>query len=142
MSSIFHQTRSMAFLYAFSKIFLAISIIHVWSVNASKSSRWRAGDAQNLREEFRFYGYSRLSMYIVGFFKIGLSVMLIASLYYTSVSQLAAFGLAAFLISAIVMHIKVKDPWEKSLPAALFLLMALLIGFTFDPDIVNAFIHE
>tara|TARA_B100000508_G_C11460416_1_gene278996 strand:+ start:1124 stop:1522 length:399 start_codon:yes stop_codon:yes gene_type:complete len=132
----------MEYIYAFTKILLAISIIHVWSINASKESRWRGGDAKNLREEFRVYGISRMGMYVVGFFKIGLSVTLIASLYYTQLTQIASFGLAFFLMGSIYMHIKIKDPWQKSIPAAFFLLLALVIGFTFDTSIVEAFVNH
>lgn len=130
----------MEFAYGFAKILLAISIIHVWSINVNKPSRWRGGDAKTMWEEFQAYGLSRRTMYMVGTFKVFFALLLIVSLFYTGIGHFAALGLAIFLCGSIYMHIKIKDPWIKSLPAAFFLLLALFIAFTTDDGIVHAFV--
>jgi len=37
-------------------------------------------------------------------------------------------GMAALMIGALVMHLKVKDPLRKSLPALLLLVLSLSIA--------------
>jgi len=43
--------------------------------------------------------------------------------------EFAAFGMAVLMLGAITMHIKVKDPLQRSLPAfTIFVLCAIIIA--------------
>ncbi|MFL3000271.1 MAG: hypothetical protein ACJZZ9_07430 [Cytophagales bacterium] len=42
----------------------------------------------------------------------------------------SASGLAIMMFFAIVMHVKIKDPLSRSIPAITFLVLSVLIIFT------------
>lgn len=109
------------------KIIVAVSLLNVWLNQFNKSTKWRGGNAQNMIEEFRVYGLSKKMCYAVGFLKVSFSLLLLASLYFNNLGDYAAAGLALLLAGSIAMHIRIKDPLIKSLPAAIFLAMCLLI---------------
>jgi len=110
------------------QLIVGISLLNVWLIQPNKPSRWRGGDAKTLKEEFNVYGLPEQLFYIIGFFKVGFAVILLASIYFSAYTDLAAYGLAFFLSGSILMHIKIKDPIEKSFPAVLFLSMCLVIA--------------
>ena len=112
----------------FMKAIVGFSILTVWLINPKKTSKWRGGSAATISEEFEVYGLPSWSVYVVGFCKVTLSVLLLLSIKYTGFQQYAAFGLAFFLSGSIVMHLKIKDPLFKSLPAATFLILSLIIA--------------
>jgi len=109
------------------KLVVGLSILNVWLLNSKKPSIWRPGDAQNIFEEFELYGLSKTTCYVIGFLKVALALLLIASIWFGMLQMPSAIGLAVLLLGSIAMHFKVKDPIKKSFPAALFLVMCLLI---------------
>ncbi len=111
------------------QIIVGISILNVWLLQAKKPTKWRGGNATNIIEEFKVYGLSTTLCYIIGFLKVTLAILLIVAIWYPVLKQPAALGLAALLLGSIAMHIKIKDPLFKSFPAALFLVMCLVIAF-------------
>jgi hypothetical protein len=111
------------------KIIVSLSLFNVWLVQYNKPTRWRGGNSSNIFEEFETYGLPKWMCYLVGFLKVSLAIVLIASIWYAAVEQYAALGLAVLLLGSIIMHVKIKDPLVKSFPAALFLVMSLLIAF-------------
>ncbi|WP_405351846.1 DoxX family protein [Nonlabens sp. Asnod3-H03] len=110
------------------KAVVAISLLNVWLLQFNKATKWRGGNAQNMIEEFRVYGLPAWMCYAVGFFKVTLSLLLIASIWYSNLENMAAIGLALLLSGSISMHIRIKDPMFKSIPAAIFLAMCLIIA--------------
>lgn len=111
---------SMAF-----KIGLFISIVNVWFVQFNKATPWRAVGANNMREEFKAYGLSETIMYIVGGLKVLSALAILVSIWVPSLLFPAATVMAVLMIGAILMHLKIKDPLKKSLPALIFLLISL-----------------
>ena len=109
------------------KVLIALSILNVWLVRREKVSRWRGGDALNLKEEFQRYGLPDWSMYMVGSFKVIFALALIASIWFPELTLPSAIGIAALMLGAAAAHIKIKDPWMKSLPAASFLILSIVI---------------
>lgn len=109
------------------KLIVGLSLFNVWLLNSKKPSIWRAGNAQNIFEEFELYGLSKNVCYITGFLKVTLSLLLISSIWFGKLQTSSAIGLAALLLGSIAMHIKVKDPVKKSFPAAIFLVMCIAI---------------
>ncbi len=111
------------------KVIVGLSILNVWLVQYNKDTRWRGGNATTIVEEFQVYGLPVWSVYVVGIIKTILAVMLIASIWYPGLQFPAAIGLAIMLTGSVAMHVKIGDPLMKSFPAALFLLMSLVIAF-------------
>jgi hypothetical protein len=109
------------------KIIVSLSLINVWLLQYNKPTKWRGGDAKTILAEFEVYGLPSWMCYAIGFLKVGLALLLIASIWYVKFEDIAALGLAILLSGSILMHFKIKDSLIKSFPAALFLVMCLLI---------------
>jgi hypothetical protein len=111
------------------KVIVGLSILNVWLIQPKKATRWRGGNAKTIIEEFEVYGLSKTVCYIVGFLKVSLALLLLASIKFESLTLVGSLGLAALLLGSILMHIKVKDELFKSFPAFLFILMNLVIAY-------------
>jgi len=109
------------------KLVIGLSIINVWLLRFGKSTMWRGANAANMKEEFAAYGLSESLMKIVGTLKVLLSILLIASIWYYPLEDISAAGIAVLMVGAVSMHIKIKDPLKKSLPAAIFLILSILV---------------
>ena len=111
------------------QIRIAVSIFNVWILRFGKSTSWRAGNAQNMKEEFEAYGLPLWFMKLIGFLKLLLAVILIVGIWMPAFVKPAAAGMAILMLGAIIMHFKVKDPPLKSLPAFTFLVLSLILVF-------------
>ena len=111
------------------QLIVALSLLNVWLVQGNKPTRWRGGNAKTLAEEFIVYGLPKWMFFVVGFLKVGLSVLLILAIWLPNLLKIASVGLAILLLGSIIMHLKVKDPMLKSYPAILFLALCLVIAF-------------
>ena len=116
-------------LLTFFQLIIALSVIRVWTMNFNKPSRWRGGGANSMKEEFIAYGLPSWLMYLVGTLKVAFSIGLIAGLWIPEVVKFSASGIAIMMFFAIVMHVKIKDPLSKSIPAITFLILSVLIIF-------------
>jgi len=114
-------------LVAAAKIILFVSIVNVWFFRASRGTRWRAGDAGNMKEEFRVYGLSETMMYAVGILKVLSAIGLIVSLWFPALAIPSSTAMGFLMVGAIWMHLKVNDPLKKALPAFLFLLLSVFV---------------
>ena len=95
----------------------ALWIYNVWFRRFNKDTGYRGGDATNMREEFAEYGFPPNAVFAVGAAKVGLATALLVGLFVPKFVRPAAIGLAAFMLGAIGMHIKVKDPIKRATPA-------------------------
>ncbi len=109
------------------QIIIALSVLRVWIINFNKPSRWRGGEAKNMKEEFIAYGLPSWIMYLVGSLKVAFSIGLLAGLWIHEVVVFSASGIAIMMFFAIIMHAKIKDPLSKSIPAITFLVLSVLI---------------
>lgn len=112
------------------KVIVGLSILNVWLIQPKRPTKWRGGDANTILEEFKVYGLPAWSCYVIGALKVLLALVLILSIWFLALEKWSALGLAFLLTGSIIMHIKIKDPLYKSVPAALFLLMCLCIAFS------------
>ena len=110
------------------KVIVGLSILNVWLIQPTKPTRWRGGNATTIFEEFEVYGLSKTMCYIIGFIKVSLAILLLASIWFEGITAYVSSALALMLFGSIVMHIKVKDPLFKSVPAFIFLVMTILIA--------------
>jgi len=95
----------------------ALWIMNVWFNRFNKDTGYRGGDATNMKEEFAEYGLSETTMYAVGAAKVGLAGAMLVGHAAPRVVRPASIGLAALMLGAIGMHIKVGDPVKRYLPA-------------------------
>lgn len=109
------------------QIIIALSIFNVWILRYGKSSEWRAGSAKNMKEEFEAYGLPIWFMNGIGFLKLLFAILLLLGIWFPDFTKPAAIGIAILMIGAIFMHVKVKDPLKKSLPAFSLLVLSMLI---------------
>jgi len=110
------------------QLIVALGILNVWILRPGKATPYRGGAAKNLREEFAAYGLPFWFMCVVGVLKVGLALALVAAVWIHSVAQPAAVGLGLLMLGAVVMHVKVKDPITKALPAVSVLTMCAAIA--------------
>ena len=111
------------------KLIVGLSILNVWLLRAKKSTPYRGGDANNIKEEFAAYGLPGWFMPTVGTIKVTLAIALLASIYYPSIEYIGAIGIAALMLGAVIMHLKIGDSFNKTYPALLFLLLSITIYF-------------
>ena len=112
------------------KVIVGISILNVWLLQQNKPTRWRGGEAKTIVDEFKVYGFSKSFCYLIGFLKVSLALVLIASIQFEMLTLIGSLGLSALLVGCIIMHIIVKDVWYKSFPAFLFIVMNLIIAYS------------
>jgi len=120
----------------------AIWILNVWFNRFNKDTGYRGGDATNMKEEFGEYGLSENTMYVVGAAKVSLAGLLLAGHASPRLVRPASIGLAAFMLGAIGMHIKVGDPVKRYIPAlsvfSLATASAILNGKPSQPSDVTS----
>ena len=118
----------MEILYLICQLIVALGILNVWLLRPRKATGYRGGAATNMKEEFAAYGLPAWFMYGIGTVKVMLALLILAGIWVPSLVQPAAIGLAALMVGAIAMHIKVKDPLKKSLPALSVLTLSVLVA--------------
>jgi uncharacterized membrane protein YphA (DoxX/SURF4 family) len=111
------------------QMIIALGILNVWVIRFSKATEWRGGSASNMKEEFETYGLPGWSVSVVGFLKLFFAACLIAGIWFPALTRPAAMGIAVLMLGAIAMHVKVKDPFNKSVPALIMLVLCLIVAF-------------
>jgi len=109
------------------QIVIALGLLNVWLLRAGKPSSWRGGSARNMKEEFEVYGLPSWFMRAVGFLKVTLAILLIAGIWLPAVTKPAVGVAAVVMAGAVAMHVKVKDPMMRSLPALALLVLSLVV---------------
>jgi hypothetical protein len=109
------------------QIVVGCGLLNVWLLRFNKATAYRGGKASSMLEEFAAYGLPAWSCYLVGFLKVASAFALLAGLLYPVLILPAASVVAALMVGAIVMHLKVADPFKKSLPAISLLALSLLM---------------
>ncbi|MDP2389029.1 MAG: DoxX family protein [Acidobacteriota bacterium] len=109
------------------QLVVGFGLLNVWLVRGRSTTSYRGGAAQTLQGEFAAYGLPGFAFYAVGALKITAAIVLIAGVWLALPVREAAALVAALMIGALAMHLKVGDPLMKSLPAALMLVMSVTI---------------
>lgn len=111
------------------QVVIALGILNVWLLRWDKPTPYRGGAAKNLQEEFAAYGLPVWFMWVVGGLKVALALALLASFWRPELLRPAAIGMAALMIGAVAMHIKIGDAAKKTAPAFCVLVFSLLVAF-------------
>jgi len=109
------------------QILIALGIVNVWVVRFGKPTAWRGGAATNMKEEFAAYGLPSWVMGVTGALKLLCAAGLVVGIWEPALVQPAAALLAALMVGAIFMHIKVTDPFARSVPALLMFAGCLTV---------------
>ena len=111
------------------QITVGCGLLNVWLLRFNKSTAYRGRTAANMREEFAAYGLPAWSCYLVGFLKVTSAFALLAGLLpaFSSLVLPAAILVALLMAGAVAMHLKVGDPFKKSLPALSVLILCAII---------------
>lgn len=117
----------MEYIRIICQVIIALGIFNVWILRYGKPTDWRAGGAGNMTEEFKAYGLPVWFMYVIGFLKLLFAVLLIIGIWVPELVNPAAIGIAILMLGAISMHIKVKDPLKKALPAFIMLVLSVFV---------------
>jgi hypothetical protein len=110
------------------QVIIALGIFNVWVIRYGKETSWRGGEAKNMKEEFSAYGLPSGFMIFIGAAKILLATCLIIGIWVPVLVKPAAIAMALLMIGAVSMHVKVKDPLQKSLPAFIMLALSLVVA--------------
>lgn len=102
---------------------VGLGLLNVWLLRAGSATAYRGGEATTLKEEFSAYGLPTFMFYLVGALKVGSGLVLIAGIWADMPVRVAAGVVAALMVGALAMHLKVGDPARKSLPAGAMLVM-------------------
>ena len=121
--------RTMEILVQICQIIVGCGLLNVWLLRYNKSTAYRGGTASNMREEFAAYGLPAWSCYLVGFLKVASAFALLAGLLpdLSVVVLPAAVIVAVLMAGAVTMHLKVGDPFKKSVPALSVLALCAVI---------------
>lgn len=109
------------------QIIVALGLLNVWLIRFNKPTEYRGGQASSMRQEFATYGLPDWFCYLVGFLKVTSAFCLLAGFMFPSIVIYPAVVVSVLMVGALGMHLKVKDPIKKSVPALSVLLMCLVI---------------
>lgn len=118
---------TMEILVQICQVVVGCGLLNVWLLRFNKATSYRGGKASSMLEEFATYGLPAWSCYLVGFLKVTSAFALLAGFFYPVLILPAAAIVAALMAGALRMHLKVADPFKKSLPAISLLALCLLI---------------
>lgn len=107
---------------------VALGIFDVWVLRASLPTAFRGGASKSLREEFVVYGLPGWVFYAVGTLKLLSAALLIAGLWLPALAAWASLLMAFLMVGALTMHLKIKDPLTRSVPALTILALSLCIA--------------
>ncbi len=110
----------MDLLIAALQCLIAGAMFDVWLIRYNKRGLVRGGNATTMPEEFRVYGLPDWFRDTIRALKLSARSLMLAGLWIPELAILAGYGLAILMVGAVVMHVRVKDPVYKSIPAALF----------------------
>ena len=108
------------------QLVIALGLLNVWLVRQSRPTPYRGGDAATIKGEFLAYGLPGWTVYAVGFLKIVSALALIVGIWLPLLVFPALVVIGVLMLGAIVMHFRIGDPLNKSVPALIMLVLCVL----------------
>lgn len=115
----------MDYVTIFLQLFLAFGLLNVWLIRSNKQTAYRGSNASSLKDEFNAYGLPLWSFYVIGFIKISAALLLLLGVWVPFLVFPAALVVSFMMVGALLMHIKVRDPVQKLLPALVMLFFSI-----------------
>ena len=111
-----------------SQVAIALCLLGVWVLRTGTGTRWRGDGAVRLREEFLSYGLPPWFAQVIASLELVLAVLLLTGLRWPILAGPAAVVVALVMLGALGMHLKVRDPAYKSVPAFVLLVLAVVVA--------------
>jgi hypothetical protein len=109
------------------QLITGLGILNVWILRYNQDTPYRGGTAADMKAEFASYGLPNWSVYLIGGLKITAALALILGIYFESLIIPFASLLGLLMVGALLMHLKVKDPFKKTIPALVMLVLCISI---------------
>jgi uncharacterized membrane protein YphA (DoxX/SURF4 family) len=109
------------------QLIVAFGLLNVWLIRSNQKTPYRGSDGTSLKNEFAAYGLPLWSFYVIGFIKISAALLLLLGLWQPFLVFPAALVVSFMMLGAVCMHIKVRDPFKKLLPALIMLFFSIVI---------------
>ena len=106
------------------QIVIALGLLNVWILRFNKETAYRGGIAKTLKEEFVAYDLPVWSCYAVGFLKILSAILLIVGVWIPQIVLPSGILVLFLMFAAVTMHLMIRDPLLKAMPALTLLLMS------------------
>lgn len=119
----------MNFITVILQLLVAFGLLNVWVIRSNLVTPYRGSNSCSLKSEFAAYGLPLWSFYVVGFIKISAALLLLLGLWIPFLVFPSALVVSLMMLGAVYMHIKVRDPFKKVLPALIMLLLSIGICF-------------
>jgi hypothetical protein len=100
-----------------AQIVVAVSVAYVWIF------RYHV-----IIVEFKQFGLSDLTRTFVGTSKVALATLMVAGIWYPSLTAIPSILMGLFMLSAQYFHFKIKNPFIKHLPSLIFLILSIFIA--------------
>lgn len=107
------------------QVIVAFGLLNVWLLRNKQATSYRGGAAKTLKEEFLAYGLPEWFYFLIGGLKILAALALLVGIFEPAFVPPAAALLTLLMLGALTMHVKVKDPFTKSVPALSMLVLNL-----------------
>tara|TARA_Y100000768_G_C23925013_1_gene657035 strand:- start:139 stop:483 length:345 start_codon:yes stop_codon:yes gene_type:complete len=101
-------------LFSISKVLLSVSLFYVWVVRY-----------ENIKKEFIDYKLPSWLRDLVGILKLSFSIMIISN--DKNLVWIGSLGIIVLMIGALATHFKVKNPFQKMIPAITLSIICLMI---------------
>lgn len=111
------------------QVVAALGLLNVWLLRFNQRTAYRGGAAGSMLEEFAAYGLPSWSAYVVGTLKVGAALALVVGIWLPALVLPAAALVCVLMLGALAMHVKIRDPLQKSLPALVMLILCLGIAW-------------
>lgn len=117
----------MDFIKTLIQIIIPLGIFNVWLLRPKQATSYRGKGTASLKEEFAAYGLPEWSFYTVGTLKLSAAAMLLLGFLLPALVFPGAALMAVLMMGAVIMHAKVGDPATRYLPAAVMLILSLVL---------------
>lgn len=117
----------MDYINIFLQLIIAFGLLNVWVIRRDRETAYRGACGNSLKNEFIAYGLPLWSFYVVGFIKVSAALVLLLGVWKPFVVFPAAFVIVLMMIGAVCMHIKVRDPFKKFVPALIMLFLSTVL---------------
>lgn len=108
------MTISIDILFTVCKVLLSVSLFYVWVVRY-----------ENIKKEFIDYKLPKWLRDLVGILKLSFSLMIISN--DKNLVWIGSMGIIVLMIGALATHFKVKNPFQKMIPAVTLSILCLMI---------------
>ena len=105
----------------------ALGLLNVWLLRFNRGTAYRGGNADTMQGEFAAYGLPPWSVYVVGTLKVSAALALVVGIWVPALVWPAAILVSLLMVGALAMHLKIRDPLVKSVPAVAMLAVTLTI---------------